>query len=171
MQKRVLMLNFAFVIILSLAVNTASAAQPTRGTWNGYQCQVPAGTPVLKENYVIILDAKMICCNEYGQSAPYVFGDIHVLYETIEWMAILMDPDEFLLYPEDAVFAKRFGRFTWYGPSGPVAKGRFVFNGNKQIGYLWAKGLGPYSGLFVKGTFWMTETGLMWHQGWYIISE
>ena len=106
----------------------------------------------------------MICFDPTTGPDPYVFGDTLVISETIDWMIIFMDPLEFGEHPELAVFAERFGQFTWYDGNGyKVAEGGFRFSGKDEPGYLWAKG----DGFIAEAIFYTTDLG-MWHEGWYM---
>lgn len=176
------LLAISFIIVLSFSVNPAAAApqcKPERQPWlEGNQIPDLATVPeaIPRKNSVIVKGTKMLCLE------GYVFGEIVVAYEIIDWMIIFASPEE--LYQDQMLgyTARRVGRFTWYDPAGKrVAEGGFVFSSKEQMGYLWAKG----PGLFVKGTFWLKPPSdwetiegpkgpillpTIGHAGWYILT-
>ena len=150
-HTRILMLGVAFMIVLSFAVNSVSAAPSPSPKWQPWHLgiQVPTNEPTLVRfgrNSVVLEGAEMFCY--FG----YTFGTKTVVREVIDWMIVFASLEDLGQHPELGYTARRVGRFTWYdGGGNVVARGTFVYSSKKQMGYLWAQG----PGLIVKGTFWV----------------
>ena len=181
-HARMLALAATFMVVFCSAVNSASAAPRRRlewELWSGYQIPdqsvIPRYAP--GKGFVIIRGARMVCRNLMMQPDPYTFGNIQVYYETIDFMIVYADLADLEADPALGFTAERWGRFTWYDATGnKVAKGFFRYSSEDQIGYLWARGIGQYSELLVKGTFWPEpqNIGGVWvpfiaHEGEYAL--
>jgi len=176
-HKSMLLVGVAFILAISFAVNpTSAASRPRRGSWSGMQIPDPSQsleeiTYIDKPNCVVVKGARMVNLDVSTTTPtpdPYDFGVVQVYSETIDWMIIFADPEEFWADPQSvAANAKRVGRFTWHDMFGnKVAEGGFRFSPKDGVGYLWAKG----DGFVAKGSFEATPFGVQ-HTGWYMFTD
>jgi len=166
------MLGIVFMAILSLAVNSTYAAQPTRDTWDGVQSQ---GQPFSDFSCDIRHHGKVMIVRISGMRMDtidgYDFDGVVVAYERIDDLTFIMTPRG-IPYPLENPLQIMYlyphhGKITWYDAGGSiVGTGTFGSRGG-NMGSLVVNG----PRLHVEGEYglWVdTDPNLVGHQGWFI---